>query len=467
MPELSVTPAAAIESGAFEMTGRWWLASAPDTVLGGILRFDGHQGVLELTGELVDEAAIRDPVTVFGWSADGEAITIPGAWFSSARTSRSERGPDSTNVTQTFGFFELFRGSHFEDGDDQLFSCVTFTTPSLAAWINRRLFDDDHKVGVRTIKIETPAPVTIPLLDGELVLEWIESSTSGLNVSIRLVPTFVWLPSSPTTLDLARRSVAQPIEFFLTIATGHTVDLDQLGVSAHDPTNEFGRQAQLTTGRDDDFVGASDWGHWEHLVPYTRVESELPVVLARWIELARENRSAMVQYFAGALAQSAYMEEIFLSTVRALEIWHRGVAGGTVMPSADFDSLMLQVRATVPANDWTFLKSRLQHANEPSLKQRLDAMVAGSEDPFAGLIRTFSRFTRRVVDTRNIFTHSGTQGDRPFDDHELFFAQKACAVLFSLVVLQAAGLGELAAERLPHTSDWRWLTGESNPLIRI
>jgi hypothetical protein len=215
-----------------------------------------------------------------------------------------------------------------------------------------------------------------------------------------------------------------------------------------------------------DVDGASDWPHWEHLIPYTRVESELPAVLARWIELARDNRSAMVQYFAGALAQSAYMEEIFLSTVRALEIWHRGVAGGTVMPSADFDSLLLLVRDAVPATDWTFLQARLQHANELSLKQRLDAMVAESEDPLAGLVGTFARFTRRVVDTRNVFTHSGTQGDRPFDDHELFFAQKTCAVLFSLVVLQTAGLRGLVAERLPHTSDWRWLTGESNPLIK-
>jgi hypothetical protein len=124
------------------------------------------------------------------------------------------------------------------------------------------------------------------------------------------------------------------------------------------------------------------------------------------------------------------------------------------------------VREAVPSDDWEFLHSRLQHANDPSLRERLDALIAECGEPITGLVNRYDRFVRRVVETRNVLTHRGSQGgERRFDTDELFYAQKTCAALFAIVVLRAVGLGDLVAERVTATGNWRWLRSESNPLI--
>ena len=464
MPELAIATTPAAEAAVLEMTGRWWLATAPHHHVGGTLRLGVSEGTLELAGELAD-ANLGGSLTVLGISNVGEAISIPAASLSSTHTS-SSRDLGEPSIAQTLVFVRLLRGAHFGDGDAQRFEVISFTTPAIAAWMQQRPFKIEHEPdGARTIRLATPEPVPIRLPNGTLTLQWSESGSFGLNVLLRLVPTFVWCPIEPTTLDAALSSIAQPIEFLMTLAIGQIVKLDDVKVSTVHVRDEVWRTAKLALARGIESAGAIEDRSWEHLIPYRTVEADLPTVLSTWIDLATRHRSAMVQFFAGALSTNAYLEEAFLSAVRALEIWHRGAFGGEVMSEDDFSALLNSVRQAVSVDDWNFLRARLQHANEPSLKQRLDAMISVAAEPLANLIGQFHKFTRRVVDTRNVFTHVGTEEECPFDDLELFYAHKACAALFAETVLQAAGLRHVVVERLPHTGDWRWLSSEGNPFL--
>lgn len=464
MPEFAVNQTAVAPPDTLEVSGQWWTASNLGRTTGGTLRLGQREGSLEVNGSLIDDFDDSGPVTILGTSTKGEAFTIPVAHPTSIRESGHRSSPNHV-MTQTFICFSVLRGEHFEEGDDQSYECVSFTGPAVGQWIRKRLAHDDRAtVGTRTIKIDVPEPITTRLPDGILTLAWHESNSFGLNVTVRLAPTFVWRPDTPARLEDAVRMIGQPIEFFLTLATGQLVDLDRVDVMTTDALSNSHRSAQVVSAR---LFGAErrfEARHGEYLIPYDQVEGDLMEVLGRWIEITRASRSAMVQYFSGALSRHAFLEEQFLSTVRALEIWHRKVVGGTVMPEGDFEALKATVRGAVSPSDWAFLSSRLQHAAEPSLKQRLDAMIDEAGEPVAELFDSFRRFTRRVVDTRNTFTHLGTQEERPFDELELVYAQKACAVLFEMTALRHAGLGAIATARLPRTEGWKWLTGDNNPL---
>ncbi|WP_395156892.1 HEPN domain-containing protein [Ilumatobacter sp.] len=466
MSQLSTRSDPRFEQLSAAVPGRWWISDAPDSAVGGILRTDGSVGSLELLGSLVEHGEIDRTFTILGESTNGELLTIPGAWSSTYRTVQNRQEPEDSFDYQTLGFFEVLRGAHFVDGDSQLFDSFNFAGRALTSWINKDLINVDIPSGQPiTVSIDLPEQMTIPLPDGDLCLQWLRSWSMGLDVSIQSIPTLTWHPTTPMSWESALKSVVRPIEFFLSLVSGECVTFDEFTVASGDPTIERSRTAHVVAARysgNDVDVGLRPW---KSLIDYESVEDDFPAVLSRWVQLARNHRSAMVQFFSVASAPDSFAEETFLSTVRALEIWHRGAVGGIAMSKGKFKALRDAVRGAVSRSDWTFLSRRLSHANEPSLKERLDSMLENSVEEYSEVVATYHRFSRRVVDTRNVFTHRGTQESRPFTDDEMQFAEVACATLFKLTVLQAVGLGGIAAGRLAFTDDWRWLAAPSNPLV--
>ena len=463
MPEFSVSQVPEVVASTFQVAGLWWLPSAPRNAVGGLLRLGDREGSLEVAGQLVDHEE-RTPQCLLGRSTAGESFTIPVANLTSTGGAAGGQ-PNGVEVhSQRFSCYSVLRGAHFDGGDSQRYEVVTFTSPDLAQWINGRhgTYREVSETE-RAIEFKVPEPLQISLPSGRLSLVWDEKVSYGLDVVAHVDPTFAWEPTVPILLSEAESLIQQPLEFFLTLAAGEPIKLDRVRVGNAGPRG-YPILATIMSPPRFGFPHAPDLRPWEYLIPFDRVEADLPTVLGRWIELCSAHRSALLQYFVGALSPHTFLEEMFLSTVRAAEIWHRGAGGGTAMAPSDFDALIATVRDAVNDDHWSFLRDRLVHANEPSLKTRLDAMIVAAGDPLSSLLQSFPRFTRRVVDTRNRFTHHGTQDDRPFSDVELFYAQKACAMLFGMTLLSEVGLREVVAEHLTRTSEWGWLTGD-NPLV--
>ena len=138
----------------------------------------------------------------------------------------------------------------------------------------------------------------------------------------------------------------------------------------------------------------------------------------------------------------------FLFLAQALESWHRQISCEVAVEQAEFDELVNTLVQYCPQSRQRWLRDRLLHANELSLRQRLTRLVR----PFSrwfGNSKSRERFVRRVVATRNYRTHLTTELEQDAakgDDLILLYGK--LEALFRLLLLQEIGFRESVIDEI-------------------
>jgi hypothetical protein len=132
--------------------------------------------------------------------------------------------------------------------------------------------------------------------------------------------------------------------------------------------------------------------------------------LNAWFDRARPLRPVYTLYFSALYSERMYLESEFLSLAQALETFHRNLYG-------------------VEGKQYS-LKDRLDDLSRrtPPLVRRL-------------VVEDFDAFTKRVKDTRHLFTHHSPQR-RPFTDEELFGASRRVRLWLMALLFLEVGLEE-------------------------
>ncbi len=159
-----------------------------------------------------------------------------------------------------------------------------------------------------------------------------------------------------------------------------------------------------------------------------------------------------------------------LLAIQALEVFHRRTGGDTVMPEAEFAAFADGMRAAIPANANPDMREKLEllyrFANEPSLKQRLRAIVASLTQAFGEAPGGFNgKFLRKLVDTRNYYTHfSEDLSERTLDGEGMYWATRRVILLLTLLFLQRIGLAASDIKPLlERHREFAQLWGEGRP----
>ena len=135
-----------------------------------------------------------------------------------------------------------------------------------------------------------------------------------------------------------------------------------------------------------------------------------------------------------------------LLAIQALEVFHRRTDGETVMPEADFAAFAATMVAAIPDDANPDMREKLESlyrfANEPSLKQRLRAIVASLTGAFGETPRGFSgKYLRKLVDTRNYYTHFSVElSERTLDGEGMYWATRRVVLLLTLLFVQRLGI---------------------------
>ena len=147
------------------------------------------------------------------------------------------------------------------------------------------------------------------------------------------------------------------------------------------------------------------------LASFSDLSTDISAIVSQWYDLYSRLDSALNLYFATVFNSSLYSNHEFLFLAQAVEVYHRRNTSfdGRVQPTADFRVRRDKLIGHVPEEERDWLRAKLQHANEKTLAQRLDEILAAHQAEVSKLLKDPALFSRRVRATRNHFTHYSTK----------------------------------------------------------
>lgn len=165
--------------------------------------------------------------------------------------------------------------------------------------------------------------------------------------------------------------------------------------------------------------------------------------MARWFAVADDLEPVIDLFFTVLSDRGLPLEAAFLLTAQAVEVHHRRTGASVIIPAADYDAMREAMIAGIPDDAPAAMREKLEgslsFANEPSLGQRLRAIVERMSEDFGA--RPFGFDPARIraaVNTRNYYTHYSpkleTKAKTGLELHELTEAFKP--LLFTLLLAE-------------------------------
>ena len=102
-------------------------------------------------------------------------------------------------------------------------------------------------------------------------------------------------------------------------------------------------------------------------------------LLQKWFDSYGELSSALYLFLTALADRAMFINIRFALAIQALEVFHRRSAPGTIIPDEEHAVLQQALIAAIPAGTSAAmrekLKGTLSFSNEPSLRQRLRALI--------------------------------------------------------------------------------------------
>ncbi|AYG04646.1 HEPN domain-containing protein [Gryllotalpicola protaetiae] len=437
--------------------GEWSFSTHPDIALPGTLTFTPAQGArLEVDGEFLGQHLWTDDFQILGTDAHGTRVTMlePQRILTTTRAGKH---------SEVWAAREIAVGAWLPDGTATMVKSLTLRTRATRAWADQHSpeVQETSEAGAVAVRSAVPEPLRSRLLAGTLTFRWnIQQRSSSIGFSRRYVPEFEYVPDEPLALSAAWEAFVTPVLHLMTLACDTGDQFESLTVQPADAEDDDAEGVGAPKDGYDYpiFPGSFEWltsswmahptdrefpADFEFLIPFDEMAVRFPTLVARWFEMDEQGRSAFYNFFAYVMwpALSSF-EESFLRVVRALEVWHGVLDPSLAIPEVDFAPIKRKVKEALEGEpQGELVVSRLKHANEHSLKARLELMVGRSSPFVRARYERRERFLRRVVDTRDSLTHVGDLGDR-FQGRELSEALVLLSTLMKAVMLRELGLDE-------------------------
>lgn len=171
-------------------------------------------------------------------------------------------------------------------------------------------------------------------------------------------------------------------------------------------------------------------------------------VFSEWLKKSLSLATVYELFFVTFFEPKILPRFHFLSSIQAVESFHRIVYGGKYMAQEDFDKLANQIKESLPAEITgelrVSMKNRVGHGNEPSLRKRLTKTLQTLEPDTLGMFTgNIKRFAERIVNTRNYLTHNDESGKGDATpENELRPASRKMLILCRLLLLREMGVAE-------------------------
>lgn len=367
--------------------------------------------------------------------------------------------------------------SWLPDGKETSVERVVFRSAMLREWAMSVAPRFEWSRDPRTIggTITEPEPLAAAMPFGELRLEWTvfgHMSTTGVDET--LLPQIVVDLSEPQTIADTWPAIVVPLLHMLTVFVGAGDNLENLlyrTPAGERMEDEFAEGAGRTAYVESLPVRQFEWvtsscmakprnseapHEFEHLIATEEAAVRFSELMTAWFALHAKYEGALFDYLSMRIWHAMTIEESFYRIARSLEVLHGIRDSSPRIPRAEFRDVKRKPKEALEGDPHREFKlARLSHADKPSLKERLHALLDLCGPRLLNWIphgRTTWVFN--VVKTRDQMTHVGADG--PLGGESLYEAYHLLDLIMRSVLLRELGYSAPETdERGLHTRDAR------------
>lgn len=434
------------------LQGLWWLPETPDNRETGTLTFDQAEGArLSVVGQLIaggvgplDGGSERQ--VMHGFTTSGEPVTLLESFVTDSRVSFPGIPVESWYIRT------VAIGAHFTSADKALFKRSWIRFDGIAKWLLHDPFVETHDFETRVTELTVQKPERVDL--GGIAgaqLNTGSSLKSGRNgdecwksVSEAMIAINA---EDPQTLNW-HFSAAGKLRSLAELLYGRPLHLTKLLVELPAKPKAKGYPPYANVEIYTQMIGGDD-----KLPPVNRppmlTAPELlikaPNALSDWFSQYETLSAAVHLLSTVASDRRMFINVRFLLAAQAIETFHREACPGTIVDENDYVLIVAALTAAIPpATNKRMLeklKSTLQYANEPSLRQRLRSLISLARNERDGVMPAYNiEFISAVVDTRNHETHHGDRPDNLLVGSDMHWAIRRLVVLLTALFLSRIGL---------------------------
>ena len=433
----------------FEELGGFWLPDDADNTRSGLLTFGHGSGKFDLTllNPFEDPVAFMATVethqgypVIFGVLASGKPVTLTNAQIASSTLHFGGIGAAKLELRPDY----VFLGAHLESGLSSDFNGFRMEFEHFNQWAFSGVPATRSVEEGKTVLTETGSEdVDCDAFGGHLKVRFITSNDSGMfEASLGRSSLVEFDLEEPTDLRTLTSNVSAPLQYFLTFACGVPVHPLSLGVAIEGLSQTVGAVEMPVLVE----VGYRGWHGASNgkpptmmRLPLSAIRDRLGEVMSAWEVLYNEQERAMLLLFSISLGLDLYLDTRFLFAVQAVELYHRKKWPDGVMAKADHKQRVKDIVDGVEDRKVrAWLKDKLAYSNEPTLRQRLGAMLEYCEVAHPTLFR--EELPKLAADTRNYLTHfSPRLKSKAAADEDLFILGMEVMALLELCLLRDLG----------------------------
>ena len=436
----------------FKESGVFGLPSVPEEKMHGTLSIsDGGAIKLELFGVLGTFGRHPKPIErIVGHIEKMGFVTLDDCYCrgvsSYADTSRTFDDLSKSSIE----VMRVFTGVAYREREIPRFDTLTFSIEGIDEWVGISGIEVDHQLEQQaaTISYKLPENITLKLDNGmELLIafSWQPPPFSAVpkEAKVSQKTNFHLISRNICELDMFI-SIANKLTTFLCFAINEIVCLDSMSTVFDTPHQDV-REGLRKMNSVNIYSHSPSYSEdnpeiYRHnmLFRFEEIQGNTENIINNWIKRYELFASAFHLYFWARRDAYPYLEVRFLSLIQGLEAYHRRASNEKEMDEIEFEKLIENLIELCPEERKEWLRGKLRHGNEVSLRKRIKRFIEPFKDLF-GNEKKRRKLINRIVDMRNDLTHPSSNSEYIED---LWVLCQKMEALFQLHFLQLIGFSQ-------------------------
>jgi len=402
---------------SFDLDGFWWLPEAPERRVAGVLTYTQEEGpVLTLTGTFdpTQEAfgsEMEDRAVIHGTTKDEKHVSL----FKVLHMSR-KGGFFQEAVHEVYRGHTLALGWHFASEEEQIFSKSYVIFEDIEEWLGHRFFDFRPVEDSTDWRLNISRSVSRPLGQIQGVKFnigsgfYTDKNSTSFTISAHCYVEIA--PDEPKSLRW-HSAAAFKIRGLASLCAGRHLPARRIMLDGPEVrfSKDHSRHAEVSVYASMLHQESKKARQYERsMIQVSDFPDPADELLQRWFDGYEDFSSAQYLFLTALADRGMFINTRFSFAVQALEVFHRLSYPTTIIAPKDHatlqDILMSAIPDDTPAVMRDKLRGLLAFSNEPSLGQRLKALLKEVRSRLGEVPAGFDKaFVKRLVDTRNYYTH--------------------------------------------------------------
>ena len=354
--------------------------------------------------------------------------------------------------TSRFRIGAAFVGAPFINDEPITFSTVKFSIEGLSEWFSISGFhteiNHDPAKADWSLHYTQPDDISILLPDGiQLKFEFhpkfslpdSKLSQVSSEISQRM---HISLVSDHLLPIEAFHTIMHKIQMFLILVLNKVVSIEWVKGYSADKLDKKKQEIATNIYYHTQLQARHQGAYVPMICSYNEMSDSLERMIGKWFADYEIMQPAFDLYLSSRAGAYKYLSGIFLALTQALETLHRRLSNETQMEADDFEKLRAQILQVVPTDSRKFIESRLEYANEVSLRKRLKQLLCPFSELY-GTSKEMNELVRKTIIVRNYLTHYDRKSEskaKQIIDNELLAICLKLETLFQLHFLRLTGM---------------------------